>query len=77
VRRRANWFNSASSCRNWHKASVVIVIYDELAQVKNRNLYDVLDSSFGARQELLFVVISTQSNDPEHVLSKLMAPLGP
>jgi phage terminase large subunit-like protein len=27
-----------------------VVIYDELAQAKNRDLYDVLDTSFGARQ---------------------------
>ena len=26
-----------------------LVIYDELAQAKNRDLYDVLDTSFGAR----------------------------
>jgi phage terminase large subunit-like protein len=49
-----------------------VVIYDELAQAKNRDLYDVLDTSFGARSEPLFIVISTQSNDPEHVLSKLV-----
>ncbi|MHC2399121.1 phage terminase large subunit-like protein [Bradyrhizobium barranii subsp. barranii] len=49
-----------------------LVIYDELAQAKNRELYDVLDTSFGARQEPLFIIISTQSNDPEHVLSKLI-----
>jgi phage terminase large subunit-like protein len=49
-----------------------VVIYDELAQAKSRDLYDVLDTSFGARDEPLFVTISTQSNDPEHVLSKLI-----
>jgi phage terminase large subunit-like protein len=49
-----------------------VVIYDELAQAKNRNLYDVLDTSFGAREEPLFIAISTQSNDPEHILSKLI-----
>lgn len=49
-----------------------VVIYDELAQAKNRELYDVPDTSFGARSEPLFVVISTQSNDPEHILSKLI-----
>jgi phage terminase large subunit-like protein len=49
-----------------------VVIYDELAQAKNRDLYDVLDTSFGARAEPLFIVISTQSNDPEHVLSRLI-----
>ena len=49
-----------------------LVIYDELAQAKSRDLYDVLDTSFGAREEPLFVTISTQSNDPEHILSKLI-----
>ncbi|MBR0753487.1 terminase large subunit [Bradyrhizobium jicamae] len=49
-----------------------LVIYDELAQAKNRDLYDVLDTSFGAREEPLFIVISTQSNDPEHIMSKLI-----
>jgi phage terminase large subunit-like protein len=49
-----------------------VVIYDELAQAKSRQLYDVLDTSFGARDEPLFITISTQSNDPEHILSKLI-----
>ena len=49
-----------------------VAIYDELAQAKNRDLYDVLDTSFGARDEPLFIVISTQSNDPEHIMSKLI-----
>jgi phage terminase large subunit-like protein len=48
------------------------VIFDELAQAKNRQLYDVLDTSFGARDEPLFITMSTQSNDPEHILSKLI-----
>ena len=49
-----------------------VVIYDELAQAKGRELYDVLDTSFGAREEPLFIAISTQSNDPEHIFSKLV-----
>ena len=49
-----------------------VAIYDELAQARNRDLYDVMDTAFGAREEPLFIVISTQSNDPEHVLSKLI-----
>ncbi len=55
-----------------HGYNPSLVIYDELAQSKNRDLYDVLDTSMGARAEPLFVVISTQSNDPEHILSKLI-----
>lgn len=55
-----------------HGLNPSFVIYDELAQAKKRDLYDVLDTAAGAREEPLFVVISTQSNDPEHVLSKLI-----
>lgn len=55
-----------------HGLNPTFVIFDELAQAKNRELYDVLDTSFGARAEPLFVTISTQSADPEHILSKLI-----
>ena len=55
-----------------HGYAPSVVIYDELAQAKNRDLYDVLDTSFGSRDEPLFITISTQSNDPEHILSKLI-----
>jgi phage terminase large subunit-like protein len=53
-----------------------VVIYDELAQAKNRDLYDALDTSMGARmgegEEPLFIVISTQAKDPQHILSQLI-----
>ena len=55
-----------------HGLNPSVVIFDELAQAKNRDLYDVLDTAMGARLEPLFVVISTQSNDPQHILSKLI-----
>lgn len=55
-----------------HGFNPTFVVYDELAQAKSRDLYDVLDTSFGARDEPLFVMISTQSNDPKHVLSELI-----
>jgi phage terminase large subunit-like protein len=55
-----------------HGTNPTVVIYDELAQARSRDLYDVLDTSMGARLEPLFVTISTQSNDPEHILSKLI-----
>lgn len=55
-----------------HGLNPTFVIFDELAQARTRELYDVLDTSMGARAEPLFVVISTQSNDPEHILSKLI-----
>lgn len=55
-----------------HGLNPSVVIYDELAQAKTRALYDVLDTAMGAREEPLFIVISTQSNDPQHILSQLI-----
>jgi len=49
-----------------------VVIYDELAQARNRDLYDALDTSMAARQEPLMIIISTQSPDPQHILSQLI-----
>jgi hypothetical protein len=42
-----------------HGLNPSVVIYDELAQARNGDLYDVLDTAMGARDEPLFVVIST------------------
>jgi phage terminase large subunit-like protein len=55
-----------------HGLNPTFVIFDELAQAKSRDLYDVLDTSMGARAEPLFLAITTQSNDPEHICSKLI-----
>jgi phage terminase large subunit-like protein len=55
-----------------HGLNPSLVIYDELAQARDRNLFDVLDTSMAAREEPLFITISTQSNDPTHILSKLI-----
>lgn len=55
-----------------HGLNPTVVIYDELAQARNRELYDVLDTAMGARQEPIFITISTQSNDPNHILSQLI-----
>ena len=50
-----------------------VVIYDELAQAKSRELYDVLDTSFGARARAAVHRRSRRrSNDPEHIMSKLI-----
>lgn len=49
-----------------------VVIYDELAQSRDRSLFDALDTSMGAREEPLFLTISTQSNDPQHILSQII-----
>jgi phage terminase large subunit-like protein len=54
-----------------HGANPHFVIYDELAQAKTRELYDVLATSFGAQANALLLVISTQSSDPQSVMSEL------
>ena len=57
-----------------HGMNPVVVIYDELAQAPNRQLYDVMITSFGARmgenEEPLFIVISTQSEDAASIMSE-------
>jgi len=55
-----------------HGLNPTFVVYDELAQAPNRELYNVLDTSMGAREEPLFMTISTQSADPQHILSQLI-----
>lgn len=46
-----------------------LIIMDELAQANNRNFFDALAESQGAREQPFMMVISTQSDDPQHVLS--------
>ena len=55
-----------------HGYSPTVCIYDELAQSSSRELFDAFDTAFGAREEPLLIVISTQSNDPQHILSTLI-----
>jgi phage terminase large subunit-like protein len=55
-----------------HGLNPSVWIYDELAQSRNQELYEVMNTSQGARSEPLGIVISTQSPDPEHPLSKLI-----
>jgi len=55
-----------------HGMSPTVYIYDELAQAKNRDLFDALDTAQGAHAEPLGIVISTQSNDPKHPLSEMI-----
>lgn len=55
-----------------HGLNPSVYVFDELAQAKNRELFDVLDTSQGARAEPLGIIISTQSNDPQHILSEMI-----
>lgn len=62
----------SADAKTKHGFSANCVIYDELAQAPNRELYDVLTTSTGAREEPLVLVISTQTNDPHHVMTELV-----
>lgn len=55
-----------------HGMNPTVVIFDELAQAKNRDLFDALETAQGAQPEPLFITISTQSHDPQHPLSQLI-----
>ncbi|WP_198150997.1 terminase large subunit [Hyphomicrobium sulfonivorans] len=61
----------AADGRRNHGGNPVFCIYDELAQALDRELYDTMETAFGAQAEGLFLVISTQNNDPTHVMTEL------
>jgi phage terminase large subunit-like protein len=58
--------------RKAHGLSPSFMVYDELAQSHDRELFDSLTTGTGARREPLMVVISTQSADPTHIMSELV-----
>jgi len=62
----------SSDAKTKHGFSASFVVYDELAQAPNRELYDVLTTSTAARAEPLAIVISTQTSDPKHIMSELV-----
>lgn len=62
----------SSDARKAHGLSPSFMIFDELAQAPNRHLYDNLTTGTGARSEPLMIVISTQSSDPNHIMSELV-----
>jgi len=62
----------SADARTKHGLSASLVLYDELAQAPNRDLYDTLATSTGARAEPLLLTISTQSSDAHHVMSELV-----
>jgi phage terminase large subunit-like protein len=48
------------------------VVYDELGQARDRDLYDAMDSAMGARREPLMLVISTQAANDQAPMSQLV-----
>src|SRR5229473_2261675 len=62
----------SSDAKKAHGLNVSFAVLDELAQWPKRDLYDALTTGGAARLEPLFVVISTQSHDKNHVMSELV-----
>lgn len=55
-----------------HGLAASFICCDELAQWKRRELFDVLRTSMGKRQEPLLVAIGTQSPDADNIMSELV-----
>lgn len=55
-----------------HGLNPSFVVYDELAQARSRELFDVLATSMGGRAEPLMAIISTQNDDPQHILNQMI-----
>ena len=55
-----------------HGLSASFIVYDELGQARDRELYDVLETSMGARSDPLMLVISTQAPIDAHIMSELV-----
>lgn len=62
----------SADAKTKHGFNSSAIIYDELAQAPNRELYDVLTTSTAARVQPLTIIISTQSSDPNSVMSELV-----
>tara|TARA_R110000782_G_scaffold24497_4_gene63805 strand:- start:1811 stop:3328 length:1518 start_codon:yes stop_codon:yes gene_type:complete len=62
----------SADARRAHGLSPTLWIYDEMAQAKNRELYDNLTTAMGKRDRSLGIVISTQAPRDDHPLSELI-----
>lgn len=75
VHRASGSFYRAISAEAYskHGFSASMIIYDELASAPNRELYDVLTTSTGARNQPLTLCISTAGYDRHSILYELYA----
>lgn len=62
----------SSDARQGHGLSPLLWVFDELAQVQDPELLENLRTGMGKRKESLGIVISTQAEDDNHVLSRLI-----
>jgi phage terminase large subunit-like protein len=62
----------SAEVKSKHGFSSSFFVYDELGQATSRELWDVLSTSGGARNEPLGLAISTQAKDPLQIMSVLI-----
>lgn len=62
----------SADAKTKHGKNPALWIYDELAQAQKTELYDALDTSQGAQDQPLGIVISTQARDPNSLMSQLV-----
>lgn len=62
----------SSDAKTKHGLNPAVWIYDELGQTTKADLYEALDTSQGAQDEPLGIVISTQAVDPNSLMSQLV-----
>lgn len=58
----------AADAASAHGYNASCIIYDELHAAANRDLYDVLSTSMGARRQPLLLIISTAGSDKNSIL---------
>ena len=62
----------SADARRAHGLAPSLWIYDELAQAKDRELLNSLETAMGKRANTLGLIISTQASDDDHPLSVLI-----
>jgi phage terminase large subunit-like protein len=62
----------SADARRSHGLAPSLWVYDELAQARDREMFDGLMNAMGKRNEPLAVIISTQAPNDDHVLSQLI-----
>jgi phage terminase large subunit-like protein len=66
------YYALTSEPRSKHGLSPSLVVYDELGQAPDRELYDAMNTALGARATPLMLAISTQAADDHAPLSQLI-----
>jgi phage terminase large subunit-like protein len=62
----------SADARRGHGLAPSFWAYDEMAQTRDRKLFDALRTAMGKRNRCLGIILSTQAEDDEHALSQLI-----